>query len=68
MWAPAVAASLALLLYAPAIRCGFVFDDAFAITGNRDTTSDLPVTDLFFHDFWGKCWGVAGNGMLRAHV
>ncbi|XP_060065746.1 protein O-mannosyl-transferase TMTC4-like [Ylistrum balloti] len=32
----------------------FVFDDSEAILNNKDLHGDVPVTDLFFHDFWGK--------------
>ncbi|XP_069103481.1 protein O-mannosyl-transferase TMTC4-like isoform X1 [Argopecten irradians] len=32
----------------------FVFDDSEAILNNKDLQTDVPVTDLFFHDFWGK--------------
>jgi hypothetical protein len=31
-----------------------VFDDHFAVVDNKDTTSAVPLSDLWRHDFWGQ--------------
>lgn len=42
------------LVYANAITCGFVFDDASAIVDNQDLRPHIhPVWQLFLNDFWG---------------
>ncbi|KAK8397839.1 hypothetical protein O3P69_004563 [Scylla paramamosain] len=45
--------TVALLVYCNALSCSFVFDDISAIKENRDLRPHTPVTNLFFHDFWG---------------
>ncbi|XP_021372743.1 transmembrane and TPR repeat-containing protein 4-like [Mizuhopecten yessoensis] len=45
---------LAGLCFANSYDGDFVFDDSEAILNNKDLSTDVPVTDLFFHDFWGK--------------
>ena len=47
------AALAAAAVYWPALDCEFVFDDRFAIENNADTTSQVPLEELFLHDFWG---------------
>lgn len=51
--AAAAAALLALLVGAPTLRFGFVYDDRAAILTNRDATGRTPWADLLRHDFWG---------------
>lgn len=47
-------ALLAAALFAPSLRCGLVFDDHLAVTGNADALGAAPWGELWAHDFWGK--------------
>jgi hypothetical protein len=49
----AVAAALALIVGAPTVGFGFVYDDRAAIITNRDATGSTPWSTLLRHDFWG---------------
>ena len=53
---PFAVALLAAGLYWPSHTYDFVFDDAFVVTSNADTTSAVPVSAVFAHDFWGACF------------
>ena len=45
----------ACLAYANSLRCGLVFDDLFALSGNRDVTDpQQPWAALLRNDFWGQ--------------
>lgn len=46
-------ASLALVCYLNSSWGGFVFDDSEAIINNKDLTPEVPLSELFSHDFWG---------------
>ena len=43
-----------LLCYVNSISGRFVHDDIVAIVKNPDVTSDKPLLELFWNDFWGK--------------
>ncbi|XP_013379791.1 transmembrane and TPR repeat-containing protein 4-like [Lingula anatina] len=56
---------LAVLCYANSYDGDFVFDDSEAIINNEDLMSSVPLTDLFYHDFWGS--KLAGNTSHKSY-
>lgn len=44
---------VSLLCYYNSCKGEFVFDDSEAIVANKDVTPDIPLGELFYHDFWG---------------
>ncbi|CAI9741907.1 and TPR repeat-containing 3 [Octopus vulgaris] len=39
--------------YINSLQCGFVFDDLSAIIDNQDLRPHVPLSNLFWNDFWG---------------
>lgn len=39
--------------YYNSLDCGFVFDDMSAVVENKDLRPHIPITNLFWNDFWG---------------
>lgn len=44
---------VSVLCYYNSCKGEFVFDDSEAIVANKDLTPDIPLGELFYHDFWG---------------
>lgn len=44
---------VSIICYWNSCKGGFVFDDSEAIVGNKDLRAEVPLGELFFHDFWG---------------
>jgi tetratricopeptide (TPR) repeat protein len=50
-----LAAAAACVVYANALRCGFAFDDNFAVLSNGDVGDPAkPLAALWNNDFWGQ--------------
>ena len=50
-----LAAVAACAVYANALRCGFAFDDNFAVLANGDVGDpSKPLGALWYNDFWGQ--------------
>lgn len=41
------------ICYLNSLSCGFVFDDVSAVVENQDLRPHVPITNLFWNDFWG---------------
>ncbi|XP_064602710.1 protein O-mannosyl-transferase TMTC3-like [Liolophura sinensis] len=52
LYAAALCLSVAVCYY-NSLDCGFVFDDMSAVVENKDLRPHVPVTNLFWNDFWG---------------
>ncbi|XP_067669523.1 protein O-mannosyl-transferase TMTC4-like isoform X2 [Haliotis asinina] len=52
--ASALVFCLAVLCFAISHDAGFVYDDTWAITNNRDVLPETPLITIFAHDFWGN--------------
>lgn len=51
--ASVVVCCVSVLCYFNSCKGDFVFDDSEAIVGNKDLKPDVPLGQLFLHDFWG---------------
>ncbi|XP_050391330.1 protein O-mannosyl-transferase TMTC3 isoform X1 [Patella vulgata] len=49
----AVLVALVSVCYYNSLECGFVFDDMSAIVENKDLRPHVPISNLFWNDFWG---------------
>ena len=53
-------AALAAAPYARTLRAGWTYDDKVAVQGNPDVTRrEVPLADVWAHDFWGNDMGGA---------
>ncbi|XP_063281375.1 protein O-mannosyl-transferase TMTC4 isoform X1 [Pelobates fuscus] len=52
-WARCLIGSLAVVCFANSYNGNFVFDDSEAIINNKDLREEIPIGDLWLHDFWG---------------
>uniref|UniRef100_A0A8C5LWM5 dolichyl-phosphate-mannose--protein mannosyltransferase n=1 Tax=Leptobrachium leishanense TaxID=445787 RepID=A0A8C5LWM5_9ANUR len=52
-WARCLIGCLAFACFANSYNGNFVFDDSEAIINNKDLRAEVPIGDLWLHDFWG---------------
>lgn len=60
---------LAALPYVNTLHGGIVYDDKVAVAGNPDVTMhNLPLSELFLHDFWGNRMKITLPEWLGANI